>query len=155
MWMLQSPEATLAEHLRGDDKHLAHHPYAAFVAACLHRGIAGWFPDPDHPGFRGIIVRPGLVPHIRQASASHDSPYGRIRVAWQREAGRVSAEITTPPSVAIRLDLSAPALELPACAIPMPAVRIGGSSWQLLGGDHRIVFTDEPVKVNLKQSQHA
>jgi alpha-L-rhamnosidase len=146
MWMLQTPEATLAEHLRGDDKHLAHHPYAAFVAACLHRGIAGWFPDPDQPGLRGIIVRPGLVPHIRQASVSHDSPHGRIRVAWRREAGCIIAEISTPLTVGIRLDLPSPALELPASATALPAARPGGTSWQLPGGEHRIVFHETSIQ---------
>jgi hypothetical protein len=48
-------------------------------------------------------------------------------------------EITTPSVVSIRLDLPTPALEVPACAKPLPAARPGGSSWQLPGGTHRII----------------
>ena len=134
MWMLQEPEATVAEHLRGSPKHLAHHPYAAFVAASLHLGVAGWRCDPALPGCTGLILRPGLMPQISQASASHQTPHGLFTWSWRRGADGLLAEVRAPQRVRLRLELAGPPRSLPEGSDPLGGGRPGGTSWLLPPG---------------------
>ena len=66
------------------------------ISAWFYRSLAGICPDPDKPGFKHIIVHPTIVGELTWVKAHHDSPYGRIAVAWKRERDRLTMEVTVP-----------------------------------------------------------
>jgi alpha-L-rhamnosidase len=85
-----------------------HYAFGA-VADWLHRRVAGL--APAAPGYRRVAVRPRPGGGLTSASATHDSPYGRIRVAWRRDQGQLHVEVTLPPGVTALVELPAEAAE--------------------------------------------
>jgi alpha-L-rhamnosidase len=81
-----------------------HYAFGA-VADWLHRRVAGL--APAAPGYRRIAVRPRPGGGLTSASATHDSPYGRIRVAWHREQAFLRVDVTVPPGVTALVELPA------------------------------------------------
>jgi alpha-L-rhamnosidase len=66
------------------------------IGAWLYKGIAGIYPDQDHPGFKNIILQPHFVAGLNEFTATHDGPYGKITSSWQRNANGVTYKITVP-----------------------------------------------------------
>jgi alpha-L-rhamnosidase len=73
----------------------------------LHEYLAGIKPDPDHPGFKHIIMRPHLVGDLRFVRATHRSPYGWIKSDWRRSHGRFEWSLKVPPNTAATLSVPA------------------------------------------------
>ena len=72
------------------------------VGDFLHRRIAGL--APLEPGYRAVEVNPIIDGPISSAWATHESPYGRVRVAWQREGDGVThLEVEIPDGVSARV----------------------------------------------------
>ncbi|TFC21130.1 alpha-L-rhamnosidase [Cryobacterium glucosi] len=69
----------------------------------MHRVVAGL--APAAPGYRKILVAPQPGGGLMNASAVHDTPYGRASVSWRRDDGRlvVVAEIPNGVTAVIRL----------------------------------------------------
>ena len=81
-----------------------HYAFGA-VADWLHRRVAGL--APAAPGYRRVAVRPRPGGGLTSASATHDSPYGRIRVAWRRDGAALHVDLTLPPGVTALVELPA------------------------------------------------
>jgi alpha-L-rhamnosidase len=81
-----------------------HYAFGA-VADWLHRTVAGL--APADPGYRRIVVRPRPGGGLTHASAAHDSPYGRIQVAWRVGNGELAVDVTVPPGVTALVQLPA------------------------------------------------
>ncbi len=64
----------------------------------LYHRLAGIRPDPDHPGFKNVIIQPAIVGDITWAKATHHGPYGLITSQWHREGDQVVLEATIPPN---------------------------------------------------------
>ena len=64
------------------------------VADWMHRRVAGL--APAAPGYRELAVRPVPGRGLTSASATHQTPYGRAKVAWQRGDGQLTLEVTVP-----------------------------------------------------------
>ena len=62
----------------------------------FYENLAGIRSDPERPGFQHIIMRPSPVGNLTFVKASHQSPYGRIASAWQRDGSRFTWTITIP-----------------------------------------------------------
>lgn len=63
----------------------------------LYEDVAGIAPDPEHTGFRRIIMRPQPVEGLDHARASFESPYGLVESAWRREAGTFRWRVLVQP----------------------------------------------------------
>jgi alpha-L-rhamnosidase len=68
------------------------------VAAWFYQGLAGINYDPDHPGFKNIVMHPRVVPGLTFAKAKLDSPQGRIVSSWQAREGEFHWDIVVPPN---------------------------------------------------------
>ncbi len=68
------------------------------VADWMHRVLAGL--APAEPGYRRVIVEPRLGGGFTHASAAHESPYGRISVAWSIEGDQFVLEVELPTGTA-------------------------------------------------------
>jgi hypothetical protein len=72
-----------------------HYAYGA-VCQWLMEGVAGLTPDPERPGFAGVILNPVIIPELGPVAASHDGIRGRIAAGWQLEGDRVIYSVTLP-----------------------------------------------------------
>nr|BFE56284.1 glycoside hydrolase family 78 protein [Dactylosporangium thailandense] len=100
-WDSMLPDGTVNP---GDMTSFNHYAFGA-VADWLHRTVAGL--APAAPGYRRVAVRPRPGGGLAHAEATHDSPYGPIRVAWRRAGGILTADITLPPGVTAVVELPA------------------------------------------------
>jgi alpha-L-rhamnosidase len=66
------------------------------VDAWFYSGLGGILPDPEHPGFKNILLKPNFVTGLNNAEISHHSPYGKIISAWKREKKSVIYNVTVP-----------------------------------------------------------
>jgi alpha-L-rhamnosidase len=64
------------------------------VADWLHRRVAGL--APAEPGYRRILVAPTVLDALDDASAWHDTPYGRAAAGWAREGDLVRFDVEVP-----------------------------------------------------------
>ncbi|MFD8568006.1 family 78 glycoside hydrolase catalytic domain [Streptomyces sp. NPDC059639] len=98
------------------------------VADWLHRRVAGL--APAAPGYREIAVRPLPGHGIDAAEATHETPYGTARVAWEVRDGELRVDVEVPAGAHATLDLPGAAPE-----------RVGA-------GDHhrRLPFTPAPAR---------
>jgi alpha-L-rhamnosidase len=60
--------------------------------------LAGLAPDPAFPGFKRVRIRPQPVSGITWARASHESPRGRMSVAWRWDGATFSLDVELPPN---------------------------------------------------------
>ena len=85
------------------------HSSFLFVGAWFVHGVLGIQPDPEVPGFRRFVVRPGLLdcPELRSAEGHHDCIHGRIVVAWRRDGTRCELDLRVPPNTRAQVYLPA------------------------------------------------
>jgi alpha-L-rhamnosidase len=74
------------------------HHYLGTIDRWFVEDVAGLRPDPDHPGYRHVLIRPRPGGGLTHAQAWHDSAYGRVRSAWRREGDRLTIDVTIPPN---------------------------------------------------------
>jgi alpha-L-rhamnosidase len=73
------------------------------IADWMHRVVAGL--APAAPGYRKILFRPRPGGGITSASAQHESPYGRVGIAWQARNDEITVELHIPIGSAGSLDV--------------------------------------------------
>jgi alpha-L-rhamnosidase len=71
----------------------------------MHRVVAGL--APAAPGYREILFRPRPGGGITAASAAHESPYGRVSIAWAVGDGHLEVSVEVPTGTTAVLDLPA------------------------------------------------
>ncbi|HVW44082.1 MAG TPA: glycoside hydrolase family 78 protein [Amycolatopsis sp.] len=64
------------------------------VADWMHRTVAGL--APATPGYRHLTVRPVPYRALTHARARHYTPYGEASVAWTRDNGQFTLDVTVP-----------------------------------------------------------
>jgi alpha-L-rhamnosidase len=69
----------------------------------LYENLAGIQPDPEHPGFKHVLMHPTPVGDLQFVQATHRSPYGQITSHWQRENDRFRWQVTVPPNTTATL----------------------------------------------------
>lgn len=62
----------------------------------LYEDLAGIKPDENNPGFKHIIMKPTVINDLQFVKASHKSPYGLIKSAWEINGDVFNWEITIP-----------------------------------------------------------
>ncbi|MEI6323041.1 MAG: family 78 glycoside hydrolase catalytic domain [bacterium] len=62
----------------------------------LFHDLAGIQPDPDHPGFFHIFIKPAIVGDLTWLDASYESAYGPIRCRWDRKGDELTLAVTIP-----------------------------------------------------------
>lgn len=66
------------------------------LATWMYEDLAGIKPDPKHPGFKHIIMRPMPIAGLTYVKASHFSPYGWITSDWRKDEGEFQWKIRIP-----------------------------------------------------------
>ena len=78
----------------GTASHSLNHYSKGAVISFLHRYVAGL--QIVEPGYRRFRVAPRPGGGITSARTHHDSPHGRIEVAWQLDDGAGQLDVTVP-----------------------------------------------------------
>ena len=74
-----------------------HYAYGS-IGAWLYADVAGIDADPDHPGFKHIILRPQPGGGLIFAKATYASVHGPIVSDWNIKEGTFDWQITIPPN---------------------------------------------------------
>ncbi|AZP14814.1 alpha-L-rhamnosidase [Streptomyces aquilus] len=72
------------------------------VAQWLHTTVAGL--DASAPGYREVVFRPRPGGGITWASATHESPYGRVAIRWELAETELTVETTVPTGATGRIE---------------------------------------------------
>jgi alpha-L-rhamnosidase len=64
----------------------------------FYENLAGIKADPQHPGFKHILMKPEPVGGLQWVNASYRSPYGKIVSEWRKAAGEFQWSISVPPN---------------------------------------------------------
>ena len=75
------------------------------LGAWFYKALAGINPDPEHPGFKHILLKPHFVKDLEYVKASYLSPYGKIESNWTRKDGKVLYWVTIPANTTATLFL--------------------------------------------------
>ncbi|HZG55995.1 glycoside hydrolase family 78 protein [Paenibacillus sp.] len=71
------------------------------VGEWMFRYMAGIEADPEHPGFKHVVIRPRPGGLLTWVKASHDTLYGRIQAEWERPpGGPFRLRVVIPPNAA-------------------------------------------------------
>ena len=97
-WWLVSGKTTFTENWSLDNARDDSDNHIMFgdIAAWFYRWIGGILPDPQMPGFKRVILKPGFPAGLDRFSCSHDSPYGRIISEWLRSGDGITYKVTIP-----------------------------------------------------------
>jgi alpha-L-rhamnosidase len=91
------------------DNSLCHSSYL-YIGTWFIEGLAGIKTDPQTPGFKRFILKPGIVsdPSLKWVKAHHDCIYGRIESNWTIDDKRtLTLNVTVPPNTTATLYLPA------------------------------------------------
>lgn len=94
------------------------------VAAWLHEDVVGI--RAVEPGYRRSRIEPLILPGLEHAEAEHLTPYGPLRVRWERRQGEVVLTAQVPPNT--------------TADVVLP----DGRSFDVLSGDHSWTFDEAP-----------
>ncbi len=72
------------------------HSCFPYIGGWFYRGLAGIQWDPENPGFKNIILRPGLVESVDWVKCRYESHYGYITSNWEIEEDQFKWEVSIP-----------------------------------------------------------
>lgn len=80
-----------------------HYAYGAIGQWMVER-VAGLAPDPSHPGYQHILVRPLPGGPLTWAKAELETPYGKAASAWKKEGDKLTMTVTVPPNATATIE---------------------------------------------------
>ena len=66
------------------------------IGSWFYKGLGGIFPDPEHPGFKHVILQPNFIKGLNRFEARHRSPYGTIVSKWEFNRNAVAYSVEVP-----------------------------------------------------------
>ena len=76
------------------------------IGAWFYKALGGIKPDPEHPGFKNILLEPHFVNDLESFEAQHNGPYGEIHSRWKKKKGKVFYQVVVPPNSSATLILN-------------------------------------------------
>jgi alpha-L-rhamnosidase len=95
-WIEELGATTLYQNWDGSQSR--NHIMFGSIGDYFYKGLAGINIDNNKPGFSNIIISPSLDNDITWVRAGHDSYYGMIKSAWEKDGNDIIFEITIPPN---------------------------------------------------------
>jgi len=107
-WMLGQGATTIWEQWDGLNSQI--HDTFLTVGWWLLQALGGIQPDETAPGFRNVLIRPGIGPGLEYARAEYRSIRGPIVSAWRVNGGRLELEVQIPANTTatVRIPTSRP-----------------------------------------------
>jgi alpha-L-rhamnosidase len=91
-WDGQKPDSTFQDPGMNSFNHYA---YGA-IGKWLYQVVGGIGIDPEHPGYKHVIIHPRPGGGLTHAEASHESMYGTISSGWKMEEDRLQMDVVIP-----------------------------------------------------------
>lgn len=66
------------------------------INAWMYKALGGIKPDPEHPGFKNVLLAPNFVDGLEHFHTEHDGPYGKIISSWKKKGDKVVYKIKIP-----------------------------------------------------------
>jgi hypothetical protein len=95
-FQLKKGATTLTESWAALDNVSNNHLMLGHLMEWFYNGLAGISQTPASVAFREIKIEPQIVNKIREAGASFESPYGRIRSHWKKNEKGYRLEVDIP-----------------------------------------------------------
>ncbi len=96
-------ETTLCENFAGNSSH--DHIMFGDLFAWMMQYAAGIEPSFSRPGFREVVLKPCPILSLDYMDAAYETIYGKIKVFWKREKGKVQFHAELPDNIPGRLVL--------------------------------------------------
>lgn len=93
-FMLKNGATTIWEEWDGDNSHI--HNTLISIGMWFIQGLGGIRWDENEPGYKNIIINPGVVDGLDYVKSSQRSPYGQIVSNWARKGDQIEFDITVP-----------------------------------------------------------
>ncbi|MEN8228913.1 MAG: glycoside hydrolase family 78 protein [Bacteroidota bacterium] len=100
-WDGQKPDSTFQDKGMNSFNHYA---YGA-IGKWMYQVVAGIGIDPDHPGYKHIIIHPRPGGGLTSARATHHSMYGEIISGWKLEDDQLTMEVKIPVNTSATLHI--------------------------------------------------
>jgi alpha-L-rhamnosidase len=117
------------------------------ISAWFYKTLGGMKPDPEHPGFKNVLLHPYFVEGLDHAESSHISPYGRIILKWIRTKKNVTCFIKIPANATADLFLPGMFSMKKGRLIPenksISFEKVANGGYHLLAGNYEIVLTEK------------
>ena len=107
-WWIVNGATTLYENWPIDAKSdiSMNHIMFGEIGAWFYKGLGGIKPDPNHVGFKNILLEPHFVDGLNTFDASFNAPTGKIESSWNKENGKVVYRVSIPPNATATLKLT-------------------------------------------------
>jgi alpha-L-rhamnosidase len=102
-YMIENGATTIWEHWRGERSRI-HNCYNA-PGSWFYQSIGGIQPLDDYPGYERFLLAPRPPEALSWAKISKETPFGTIRVEWQKEDGQMVIQATIPTGSKAKLIL--------------------------------------------------
>lgn len=107
LYMLDNGATTTWEHWNGERSHI-HNCYNG-IGAWFYQALAGIMPDESKPGYKHIWIKPQVVNDISWVQASKDTPYGLLKVRWEKKEASFVLDVQIPVGASASVALPFPA----------------------------------------------
>ena len=132
LYMLDNGATTTWEHWNGERSHI-HNCYNG-IGAWFYQALAGIMPDESKPGYKHIWIKPQVVNDISWVQASKDTPYGLLKVRWEKKESSFVLDVQIPVGASASVALPFPAESV--CVNGQPSQ--GKEVLELESGSYRI-----------------
>lgn len=68
------------------------------ISAWMYQYLAGIVPDPNHPGFKHVTIKPCPVPDLKWVDSEYTAPTGKIVSKWEQIEGEFILTVEIPPN---------------------------------------------------------
>lgn len=82
LYMLDNGATTTWEHWNGERSHI-HNCYNG-IGSWFYQALGGILPDEHKPGYKHVFIQPQLVEGLTWVDVSKDTPYGLLKVKWEK-----------------------------------------------------------------------
>lgn len=94
LYMLDHGATTTWEHWNGERSHI-HNCYNG-IGTWFYQALAGILPDENIPGYKHILIKPQVLDAISWVQASKETPYGLLKVKWEKRDDVFIMDIQIP-----------------------------------------------------------
>lgn len=69
------------------------------IGTWFYQALGGLRTDPRQPGYRHVVIDPQIPAGVSWCEITKETPYGGIRLRWERTAAELRIDLTLPPGV--------------------------------------------------------